>query len=115
MNPTPTRTTPEAIRYRCRRCKLTTTFTDPKDLARAPIDGCPGSPSNTGLPCDYERMDPSPAKSIVRLNAEKDPNYNPYCGPCPGLVRMRKVEPFLWRCRCGAVHDERRPEDAGSS
>jgi hypothetical protein len=52
------------------------------------------------------------AKSIIRENAEKDPTYCPYCGPCPGLIRMYKVEPFLWRCHCGAVHDERRPGDA---
>jgi hypothetical protein len=47
-------------------------------------------------------------KSQVRLNAEANPNYCPYCLRCVGLVRMVKVEPFLWRCRCGAVHDERR-------
>lgn len=46
-------------------------------------------------------------KSIIRLNTEEDPNYCPYCGRCPGLVRMVKVEPFYWRCRCGAEHDER--------
>ena len=45
-------------------------------------------------------------KSIIRQNAEKDPNYKPYCGRCRGLVRMRKVRPFLWDCFCGAVHDE---------
>jgi hypothetical protein len=46
-------------------------------------------------------------KSQVRLNAEKDPNYLPYCMRCPRLVRMRKVAPFYWRCECGAEHDER--------
>jgi hypothetical protein len=51
-------------------------------------------------------------KSIIRQNAEKDPRYAPYCGPCPRLVRMKKVAPFYWRCACGAEHDERRPEDA---
>lgn len=56
------------------------------------------------------RADSEP-KSIVRLNAEKDPGYNPYCGRCSGLVRMQKVETFLWKHFCGAVHDERRPGD----
>lgn len=43
---------------------------------------------------------------IVRSNAERDPNYNPYCMRCRGLVRMQKVRPFYWKCRCGAEHDE---------
>lgn len=53
-------------------------------------------------------MTPPPKrKSQIRINAEKDPSYNPYCGPCPSLVRMAKVRPFYWQCRqCGAVHDE---------
>jgi hypothetical protein len=47
-------------------------------------------------------------KSIVRENAEKDPNYAPYCMPCPRLVRMKKIEPFFWKCdKCGAECDER--------
>lgn len=46
--------------------------------------------------------------SIILRNALRDPNYAPYCAPCPGLVRMKKVEPFLWRCvKCGAIHDEK--------
>lgn len=45
--------------------------------------------------------------SIVRDNAEKDPTYCPYCLRCRDLVRMRLVEPFYWRCSCGAEHDER--------
>lgn len=45
--------------------------------------------------------------SLVKENALKDPNYAPYCLRCPGLVRMVKVEPLYWRCRCGAQHDER--------
>lgn len=45
--------------------------------------------------------------SIMRRNAEKDPSYCPYCMRCDGLVRMKKVEPFLWACSCGAIHDER--------
>lgn len=48
------------------------------------------------------------AKSQVRLNAEQDPTYRPYCMRCSGLVRMQIVEPFYWRCACGAEHDERR-------
>lgn len=50
---------------------------------------------------------PIVAKSIMRQNAEKDPAYCPYCLRCSGLVRMVKVETFLWKCKCGAVHDER--------
>jgi hypothetical protein len=46
-------------------------------------------------------------KSIVRENAEEDPNYAPYCLQCTSMARMTKVEPFLWRCQCGAIHDER--------
>lgn len=45
--------------------------------------------------------------SIVRQNAEKDPNYCPYCMNCKGNVRMRQKADFLWSCKCGAVHDER--------
>ena len=47
--------------------------------------------------------------SLVKENALKDPNYAPYCLRCPGLVRMVKVEPLYWRCRCGAQHDEGKP------
>lgn len=46
--------------------------------------------------------------SIIRQNAEKDPNYCPYCMNCKGNVRMRKRADFLWSCKCGAIHDERR-------
>jgi hypothetical protein len=45
--------------------------------------------------------------SPVRMNAEKDATYRPYCMRCRGLVRMAIVEPFYWRCACGAEHDER--------
>jgi hypothetical protein len=45
--------------------------------------------------------------STVKENALKDPTYCPYCLRCPSLVRMKKVEPLLWKCHCGAVHDER--------
>lgn len=48
-----------------------------------------------------------PAKSQVLINAEVDPAYAPYCMTCPGLRRMRIVDRFLWRCLCGAEHDER--------
>jgi hypothetical protein len=47
--------------------------------------------------------------SQVRMNAEKDPSYCPYCMRCPGLVRMKKIAEFFWRCVCGAEHDERTP------
>lgn len=63
---------------------------------------------------DLSTGSPSPMepKSIIRLNAESNPGYRPYCGPCPGLVRMDKIAPFFWRCtRCGAEHDERMPDD----
>lgn len=46
-------------------------------------------------------------KSLVRENAEKDSSYCPYCMRCRGLVRMKKIEEFYWKCKCGAVHDER--------
>ena len=46
-------------------------------------------------------------ESQILHNARRDPKYNPYCGRCPGLERMEKVEPFLWQHHCGAVHDER--------
>lgn len=49
----------------------------------------------------------SPEKSAVRMNAEKDPAYRPYCLRCSGVVRMDIVEPFLWNHKCGAIHDER--------
>lgn len=45
--------------------------------------------------------------SQVRKNAAKNPDYCPYCLRCRELVRMKKVEPLLWKCDCGAVHDER--------
>ncbi len=48
------------------------------------------------------------AKSQVRLNAERDPSYCPYCLHCRSMARMQLVEPFHWRCaECGAEHDER--------
>lgn len=46
-------------------------------------------------------------KSQVRLNAEKDSHYAPYCLRCKRMDRMNKVEAFYWRCQCGAEHDER--------
>ncbi len=50
-------------------------------------------------------------KSIVRQNAEKDPKYAPYCLKCTRMGRMYKIEPFLWQCPCGAVHDERMEDE----
>lgn len=56
---------------------------------------------------------PSEPKSVMRLNAEADPNYRPYCLRCSTMIRMALVAPFYWQCvRCGAEHDERRPGDA---
>jgi hypothetical protein len=49
----------------------------------------------------------------VRENAEKDPNYRPYCMRCKKMPRMEKVAPFYWRCACGAEHDVRRPDEWG--
>jgi hypothetical protein len=45
--------------------------------------------------------------TIVRTLAEKDPAYRPYCLRCKGLIRMARVDWMLWRCTCGAEHDER--------
>lgn len=45
--------------------------------------------------------------NIIVENAKKNPAYCPYCLRCTGLVRMVKVEPLYWRCKCGAQHDER--------
>lgn len=44
--------------------------------------------------------------NIIRDNAERDPNYCPYCMRCKGLVRMVKIAFMHWRCRCGAEHKE---------
>lgn len=30
-----------------------------------------------------------------------EPGYLPYCGPCPGLVRMARKESFFECPRCG--------------
>lgn len=46
-------------------------------------------------------------KSQTRLNAEKDPSYAPYCLRCSTMKRMNKIEPFHWKCDCGAEHDDR--------
>jgi hypothetical protein len=43
----------------------------------------------------------------VALNALLTEDYSPYCLRCSGAVRMRPVERFYWRCKCGAQHDER--------
>lgn len=56
----------------------------------------------------FERRTRHPVeKSLVRVNAEKDASYAPYCLRHKGLRRMRKVMPFFWVCSCGAIHDER--------
>jgi hypothetical protein len=44
---------------------------------------------------------------LIYQKAEADPEYNPYCLRCRGLVRMRWVAPFLWSCTCGAICDAR--------
>lgn len=51
----------------------------------------------------------APIKSQIRVNAEADPAYAPYCmNPIHSSnVRMELVEPFLWQCKCGTEHDER--------
>jgi hypothetical protein len=46
-------------------------------------------------------------REVILRNEAADLHYAPYCLPCPGLVRMRKIEPHYWRCRCGAECDYR--------
>lgn len=46
-------------------------------------------------------------REVIFRNVENDPNYAPYCMRCPGLTRMRKIEPHYWRCGCGAECDYR--------
>ena len=58
-------------------------------------------------PSKNERMANKAHSPVIVLNYILDPSYAPYCGRCPGLHRMRLVEPFLWEHRCGAIHDER--------
>lgn len=54
------------------------------------------------------QVDLSKARNyVIASNFNSDPSYCPYCGRCPGLVRMKLVEPYLWTHSCGAVHDER--------
>lgn len=49
-------------------------------------------------------------RDVILRNVAEDPNYAPYCLPCPGLVRMVKIDHLFWHCeRCGAQHDERTP------
>jgi hypothetical protein len=53
-------------------------------------------------------VDLNKAHSLVIVhNRATDKHYSPYCGRCPGLDRMKPVEPFLWKHFCGAIHDER--------
>lgn len=62
-----------------------------------PVPACPTS----GAPA------PDAGEAQVISNAIADPTYCPYCLRCKGLVRMRKIAPFYWRCVCGAEHDAR--------
>lgn len=59
------------------------------------------------LGLDAARRGVQGGDAIIIQNAQRDPEYAPYCMRCPGLVRMRKVEPFRWACGCGAQHDVR--------
>lgn len=43
---------------------------------------------------------------VIVSNSLKDPNYAPYCMRCRGLLRMKLISPFLWKHKCGSVHDE---------
>lgn len=46
-------------------------------------------------------------KSQVRINAEQNPFYCPYCLRCSTTQRMQKIGEMRWRCAsCGAEHDE---------
>lgn len=56
-----------------------------------------------GIKIDIDRAH---SKIVVR-NHHEDPRYAPYCMRCSGLQRMQLVEPFYWRHKCGAEHDER--------
>lgn len=59
---------------------------------------------------ETSRVSADPDKAhdpIIVLNRFFDPAYAPYCCRCPGLSRMREVEPYLWEHDCGAIHDER--------
>ncbi len=41
------------------------------------------------------------------LKLKTEPDYNPYCGRCDGLVRMQRKEYGHWTHWCGATHDAR--------
>jgi len=47
-------------------------------------------------------------RDVILQNVVVDPHYTPFCMRCPGLVRMRSVERYYWRCRCGARCDYRK-------
>jgi hypothetical protein len=68
-------------------------------------------PPQAKMPADlptYGNQGKTWYQSQIGENAEKDPQYRPYCLRCPSLVRMVIVGRFLWRCgHCGAVHEER--------
>lgn len=44
---------------------------------------------------------------IVLDNYRRDPSYRPYCLGCSTMERMTLVEPYRWRCKCGADYDLR--------
>lgn len=55
-----------------------------------------------------QKVDVSKAHDFVIVsNHQRDPYYAPYCMRCRSLRRMKVIEPFLWKCVCGAAHDER--------
>ena len=54
------------------------------------------------------KIDKSKAHSYIIVdNHSEDPTYAPYCMRCSSFHRMTVVEPYLFKHRCGAVHDER--------
>lgn len=45
-------------------------------------------------------------ESQATRNMRKNPHYAPYCGRCPGLVRMVRTGPLKAKCRrCPARHE----------
>jgi hypothetical protein len=64
-----------------------------------------------GLTAMREKLE-TRRKSIVRQNAEADSSYRPFCLRCSSWKRMEIIEPMLWRCACGAEHDERDSNDS---
>lgn len=55
-------------------------------------------------------------EDILVQKARRDPRYAPYCLRCTAVVaRMRVVEPFYWRCKCGAECDLRAEANRGKA